>query len=126
MERVNGELFSVSPWFLRLVKEVCILNERVIAGGSWGHGWMTMIPIGAANVGSILTVPKLAPGAQIKQAEEVGRFNLGSMVILVFTAPKGFEWKVTPGQSVKLGASLLSPSSYSKRDGWGAWFGLSK
>ena len=121
VERVRGELFSVSPWFMRLVREVSFLNERMIASGSWRHGQMTMIPVGAANVGSILSSPHLKPGARLHQAEEVGRFNLGSMVILVLTAPKTFEWKVDPGQEVKLGSALLSFNPSQGRSWW-SWF----
>ena len=43
---------------------------------------------------------------QLAKGEELGRFNLGSTVVLVFEAPIDFTFAVSPGQLVKLGEAL--------------------
>jgi len=84
-------------------------------------GKMNMILVGATHVGSIKinlcgdfnsnqknTLPGLVENyslnsAQIKAAEEVGLFRMGSTVVLVFEVPKNFEFVVGPGQMVRYG-----------------------
>lgn len=48
-----GELFSVSPWMLGKLQDLFVLNERVALLGRWRHGFFSMVPVGATNVGSI-------------------------------------------------------------------------
>ena len=48
-----GELFSVSPYMTRLLKDLFVLNERVALLGRWKHGFFSYVPVGATNVGSI-------------------------------------------------------------------------
>ncbi|KAI0464772.1 phosphatidylserine decarboxylase 1 [Komagataella kurtzmanii] len=48
-----GELFSVAPFFQKTLQNLFILNERVALLGYWKHGFFSMIPVGATNVGSI-------------------------------------------------------------------------
>jgi phosphatidylserine decarboxylase len=117
VRHINGELFPVAPWFMKVVKEVSFLNEKVIFSGNWKHGRFSMIPVGATNVGSIIynSSAKDLCAKRMQMGEELGRFQLGSMVILVFSMPNSFEWLVSPGQNVKLGQSLLQKRS---EGGW--------
>lgn len=48
-----GELFSVSPFMLKILPGLLVLNERVALLGRWRYGFFSMIPVGATNVGSI-------------------------------------------------------------------------
>lgn len=48
-----GELFSVSPYMTKLLKDLFVLNERVALLGRWKYGFFSYIPVGATNVGSI-------------------------------------------------------------------------
>ncbi len=48
-----GELFSVAPFFQTHFHDLFILNERVALLGKWKHGFFSMTPVGATNVGSI-------------------------------------------------------------------------
>ena len=48
-----GELYSVAPYFQRTFNNLFVLNERVALLGYWKHGFFSMTPVGATNVGSI-------------------------------------------------------------------------
>lgn len=48
-----GELFSVSPYMAKRLQNLFVLNERVALLGRWRHGFFSMVPVGATNVGSI-------------------------------------------------------------------------
>ncbi|KAG8989680.1 phosphatidylserine decarboxylase 1 [Tulasnella sp. JGI-2019a] len=50
----TGELFSVSPFLARRLAGLFVLNERVALLGKWRHGFFSMVPVGATNVGSII------------------------------------------------------------------------
>lgn len=48
-----GELYSVAPYFQKTLQNLFVLNERVSLLGYWKHGFFSMTPVGATNVGSI-------------------------------------------------------------------------
>lgn len=136
----NGELYSVSPLFQNRMPGLFTLNERVALLGRWRHGLFSMTLVGATNVGSIkihfdrelrtnsFTKPvgdeaeggfaeatykgasTLLGGHPLTKGAEVGGFNLGSTVVLVFEAPgegkDAFKWAVKRGQTVKFGEVL--------------------
>ncbi len=61
-----GHLFPVAPTVVNLIRGLFALNERVALLGKWQHGFYSLIPVGATNVGSIelsiepvLAVPSL-------------------------------------------------------------------
>jgi phosphatidylserine decarboxylase len=111
---VPGRLFSVNRTTAQLVPGLFSINERVVCGfDSTGMPW-GLILVGALNVGSMATVwhgdvtPRkhrevtalpvtdlLAPTALDKGAE-MGRFNMGSTVILLFP-PGAIEWQSSLG-----------------------------
>ncbi|KAG1443912.1 hypothetical protein G6F56_010500 [Rhizopus delemar] len=127
-----GELFSVSPYFVKLLQNLFVLNERVTLLGKWKHGFFSMIPVGATNVGSIKinfdealktnqkediplgtytevtykSASKLLGGKPLRYGDEMGGFYLGSTVVLVFEAPQSFKFNITSGQKVKMGEPL--------------------
>ncbi|KAJ1974261.1 phosphatidylserine decarboxylase 1 [Dimargaris xerosporica] len=128
----SGELYSVSPYALKLINNLFVLNERVALLGRWRYGFMSMIPVGATNVGSIkinfdpvlrtnlketmssgnysqvsyASASALLQGVPLMTGEEVGGFRLGSTVVLVFEAPASFRFELTPGMKIKMGQPL--------------------
>ncbi|KAL3691626.1 hypothetical protein R1sor_005277 [Riccia sorocarpa] len=104
-----GRLFPVNERSVKTVRNLYVVNERVVLEGSWSQGFMAMAAVGATNVGSIelkfepelkTNLPKVGlslatvnsrtyegNGLTVKAGEEVALFNLGSTVVLVFEAP---------------------------------------
>ncbi|KAI9001697.1 phosphatidylserine decarboxylase-domain-containing protein, partial [Gaertneriomyces semiglobifer] len=124
-----GELFSVSPMAVSWIKNLFVLNERVVLMGDWKYGFFSMIPVGATNVGAIRVDfdPELRtnqswryathpPGKydellymskpQLHKGQEMGGFMLGSTVVLVFEAPQNFEFLIEPEAKIKMGEPI--------------------
>jgi len=123
MVHVPGDLFSVNPATARGVPGLFARNERVVCVFDAQEGPFVMVLVGATIVGSMATVwhgqvnpPRTgalrswdyAPGATtLRQGEEMGRFLLGSTVVLLF--PKGplrFNEAWGPAHPVRLGQSM--------------------
>lgn len=97
---VPGKLFAVNSYTVRAVDSVFARNERVINIFDTVFGEMAMVMVGALNVGSMETVwaGQITPAkakvihdvryskdeVQLQQGQEMGRFNMGSTVILLF------------------------------------------
>ena len=97
---VPGKLFAVNSHTVRVVDSVFARNERVINIFNTDTGPMAMVLVGALNVGSMETVwaGQITPAkdrvindkqysegnVQLQQGQEMGRFNMGSTVILLF------------------------------------------
>jgi phosphatidylserine decarboxylase len=127
MVHVPGALFSVNPATARGVPGLFARNERVVcvfdADAGRGSPWV-MVLVGATIVGSMATVwhgvvnpPRPGrvrrweyEGAQapsLAQGEEMGRFQLGSTVIVLWPAgPLVFDPGWAPGTQVRLGRSM--------------------
>lgn len=128
-----GDLFSVNPSIASWLKNLFVLNERVVLNGQWKHGFMSYTAVGATLVGSIkiyfdeeVLTSKQYPTSQahkhkgdyfdrtypepvqLDKGEQIGEFNMGSTVITVFEAPKeGFVWNFEgEGDKVVLGTGL--------------------
>ena len=118
---VPGRLFSVNAATASLVPRLFARNERVLTLFDTVFGEVALILVGALNVGSIATVwagditPAArravttlpAPDVALDKAGEMGRFNMGSTVILLFQRDRA-SWNadVRAGAQVKLGQSL--------------------
>jgi phosphatidylserine decarboxylase len=97
---VPGKLFSVNTHTTRVVNRLFARNERIITLFDTEIGPMAIIMVGAMNVGSMETVwaGEITPArerkiitidypdqqTQLKRGIEMGRFNMGSTVIVLF------------------------------------------
>ncbi len=128
---VPGRIFSVAPKAVESIPRLFARNERLVCHFDGEHGPFAMVLVGALLVSSVSTVwgdleiPPYAPrtrvkrygdlNVRLKRGDEMGRFNMGSTVILLL--PGGGS-KLDPGliaeQAVRVGQTIgttpLSPS----------------
>jgi phosphatidylserine decarboxylase len=119
---VPGRLFSVNAATARTLPRLFSRNERVVTVFETEIGPMAVILVGAIFVGCMDTVwaGTLAPAdlrisrwpepeqkVQLARGEEMGRFNMGSTVILLF-AKDALDWgqDLREGQKVRMGEAL--------------------
>lgn len=121
---VPGDLFSVNAATVRAVPRVFARNERVICDFDTEAGRMAVILVGALFVGSMETVHcgeinppprrrkmpqsiEKGAGREFAKGEELGRFNMGSTVVLLSQRDR-VRWKNTlmPELKVKLGEAI--------------------
>jgi phosphatidylserine decarboxylase len=121
---VPGRLYSVNAATSRAVENLYARNERVVCEFETGFGDLAVVLVGALFVGSIETVfageinPPPQHGATIRtiesgvgrrfaMGEEIGRFNMGSTVVLLFASPAvALESALAPGAGVRLGQAI--------------------
>ncbi len=123
MVYVPGDLFSVNPTTARGVPGLFARNERVVCVFDGEFGPFAMVLVGATIVGSMATVwhgvvnpPRPSTVREwsyemgniaLAQGEEMGRFLLGSTVVMLF--PKGamgFNPDWTPTRSIVMGEAM--------------------
>jgi len=126
---VPGKLFAVNSHTARAVNAVFAKNERVINIFNTDIGPMAMIMVGALFVGSMETVwagqitpakDRIISNAQysdgetisLEQGQEMGRFNMGSTVILLF--PKDvMKWSadIVADKTIVMGEKIARVNS---------------
>lgn len=125
MVYVPGELFSVNPATARGVPGLFARNERVVCLFEGPRGPFAMVLVGATIVGSMATVwhgvvnPPRRPDVctwryddrpvVLRRGEEMGRFLLGSTVVMLF--PKDcmrFNAGWAPERPVRMGEAMAS------------------
>ena len=124
MLHVPGELFSVNPTTARGVPGLFARNERLVCLFDEPQGRpFVLVLVGATIVGSMATVwhglvnpPR--PGVvrdwrydgapvALAQGAEMGRFLLGSTVVLLFPAgPLAFNPAWAPGGAIRMGQAM--------------------
>lgn len=125
MSHIPGRLFSVSPATVRAVPRLFARNERVVAYFDTDIGPLAVVMVGAIFVASIETVwaGEVTPPAgekirhwnydsqtlahQFQKGDEIGRFNMGSTVILL-TGKDAIRWldDLQPADSVQMGQAI--------------------
>ena len=121
---VPGRLFSVNAGAATHVDQLFARNERLVLLFEGACGPFAVIFVGALNVGSMATVwhgdvtprrPRracripLPPAAErfLARGAEVGRFNMGSTVILLFAAGRvSLDAALAAGAVVQMGQAL--------------------
>ncbi len=118
---VPGRLFSVNALTARFVPRLFARNERIVTLFDGDAGAFALVLVGALNVGSMATVwaGDITPAARrvvtqlppqtltLDKGEELGRFNMGSTVILLFE-PQRVRWLagLQAGVAVRLGQTI--------------------
>jgi phosphatidylserine decarboxylase len=132
MIHIPGKLFSVSPKVVSKTPNLYARNERVVIVFETPVGLMTVVLVGAALVASIVTTwagvvtPPTGKKVQtwnyandnitFKRGEEIGRFQFGSTVILIFE-PNTINWdsNLTIESTVQMGEKIaIAKNFYSK------------
>lgn len=122
---IPGKLFSVNAVTAAAVPGLFARNERVVCAFEDGTLAFALVLVGALFVGSIATVwhgdvtpcsPRRATELpldtgrgpmRLERAAEMGRFNMGSTVILLLP-PGAAEWlpDLQPGSAVRVGQTI--------------------
>lgn len=124
MVYVPGELFSVNTLTARNVPRLFARNERVVAFFDTDVGPMAVVLVGAMIVASIETVwaglvtppkrelrvtnyPPHSTPIELARGDEMGRFKLGSTVVVLF-GPNTVKWNefMQEGSITLMGAQL--------------------
>jgi phosphatidylserine decarboxylase len=128
MVHVPGALFSVNPTTARGVPGLFARNERVVCVFETERGPFVLVLVGATIVGSMATVWHGVVNAKrtgtvcewrydseddaavhLRQGEEMGRFLLGSTVVMLFPqGPLAFNPAWVPGRAIRLGEPMAS------------------
>ncbi len=115
---VPGALWPVFPAATRKIPFLFSRNERLTAFLDTELGEVAECLVGAFGVGRIRVVfsdvvsnnggrdtVEREVNHPLGRAEEIGRFEMGSTVVLLFP-PGSIRWTATPGQPVKLGERI--------------------
>jgi phosphatidylserine decarboxylase len=122
---VPGDLFSVNPVTAAGVPGLFARNERVVCVFNTPHGRMVLTLVGATIVGSMATVwhgmvnpPRhasvkrwsyAAGDVSLKQGAEMGRFLLGSTVVMLFpNQALTFNPSWAPAKPIRLNESMAN------------------
>ena len=135
MVHVPGALFSVNPTTARGVPGLFARNERVVCVFDGPHGPFVLALVGAAIVGSMATVwhgvvnpprPGVVrdwrygganglPPVTLAQGAEMGRFLLGSTVVVLVPKPVTGRWAFNPawapGGAIRMGEMMGDDAS---------------
>ena len=123
---VPGDLFSVNPTTARGVPGLFARNERVVCVFDTAQGPFVLTLVGATIVGSMATVwhgvvnpPRSASvrewryddqNISFKQGDEMGRFLLGSTVVMLFPENRAKDLAFNPtwtaGGTIQLGQAM--------------------
>ena len=124
---IPGKRFSVNGHTAAVVPGLFCRNERVVCWFETTAGPMAVVLVGALNVSSISTawLGEIASGRArvweeaeasgqcssraFRRGEELGRFNLGSTVVLILP-PGKVAWRpgLAAGQAIRMGQTLGS------------------
>ena len=125
MQYIPGRLFSVATFVVNHIPRLFARNERCVCYFETDQGPMAMILVGAINVSAIETVWHgliTSEAKKIKRfdysdknivldrGEEMGRFNLGSTVIVLTTGNMKIAKEMVAGVEIKLGQCLAVPA----------------
>ncbi|MFK2905201.1 phosphatidylserine decarboxylase [Dyella ginsengisoli] len=119
---VPGRIFSVAPFAVEAIPRLFARNERLVCHFEGEHGPFAVVMVGAVLVSSVSTVwdglviPPYAAGIRrksfagrdirLERFAEMGRFNMGSTVILLLPPGSAELDPLASQQAVKVGQRL--------------------
>ena len=118
---IPGDLWTVSPAGFNGVPDLFARNERLVSYLETAFGEVAVVKVGATVVGKIKVVyheqTSNLPGATLvnetlaspvafEKAQELGRFELGSTVILLTRPGEARLEPLDPGTTVKMGQAI--------------------
>ena len=118
---INGALWPVNQAAVQNVKKLFCVNERVVTYVDSPLGEVATIMVGATSVGHITMAfdPKVvankghksqnksyAEPIEVKRADELGIFHLGSTAIVLFANPKVELAELADGQPIRIGEAI--------------------
>ncbi|MBU2645725.1 phosphatidylserine decarboxylase [bacterium] len=117
----SGNLWPVNRFGVKQIGGLFSLNERIVTPITGDHGTIALVKVGATIVGKIkldyselstnnkqptqLDLP-IIPEKVYRKGDEIGRFQLGSTVILLFEKDKFNPADILPGDYVKVGQKI--------------------
>lgn len=117
---VPGHLWPVNDWAVKNIKNLFLVNERVIVEIETNRGLTSVVFVGATNVGSIelsfdnsIKTNKLFRSErltkdyniQIQKGDELGLFRMGSTVVVIY--PQVIAGHLNLPLPVKVNANLF-------------------
>jgi len=114
--RLGASRFPVNPAGGRLIPRLFVRNERVVVQYEHNGTRFYLAAVAATFVGGIHMTLPLPPGKSrdkrvqdtpVRQLDELGRFDLGSTIVLLVPASMATPVDVQPGSRVLVGTPLL-------------------
>jgi len=120
MTYIPGRLFSVATHTVNAIPRLFVRNERAVCHFTTEQGPMILVLVGAINVSAMETVwhghiksngkiqhfDYSQQNIQLQRGEEMGRFNLGSTVIVLGGENLVWDEAISEGAVIKLGQRL--------------------
>lgn len=120
---VPGRLWPVNPWSVENISQLFAINERVVFNIATPNGRVSLVMVGATNVGQISVtadpslrtncggdtpvVRKFESPIPVHKGDELGTFHMGSSVVVVY--PESILSEPPRSGVVKMGQSLMAP-----------------
>jgi len=123
---IPGRLFSVATFVVAHIPRLFARNERCVCYFETEQGPMAIILVGAINVSAMETVwhglikgeakrvrrfDYSGKNITLNRGDEMGRFNLGSTVIVLATNQMKIDGGMVAEAEIKLGQCLATPNS---------------
>ena len=117
VRRMGGSRFPVNSMGTGAIPRLFVRNERVVIHYHIAGVPLYFVAVGATFVGGIhLTLPCphsakegwLTMERPVRQLDELGRFDLGSTIVLLFPASLADPISLPPGHPVRVGTPLFT------------------
>tara|TARA_B100000586_G_scaffold95369_1_gene68055 strand:+ start:83 stop:481 length:399 start_codon:yes stop_codon:yes gene_type:complete len=121
-ELIPGKIFSVNQDSVKKIPNLYIKNQRLVNVFNNQISPFILILVAALNVSSITTAwqSKLENNEKLimlSKGEEMGQFNLGSTVLLLFPETSEIQWFDTlkVGDNLRMGEIIAQISNHQKQ-----------